>query len=75
MCVQGMAHQLYHDVGDLLEEDDDPGGLPVVLGVGPDEADDVEQCRDPLLQLHVVTLLHLLQVGAQRLQMHAGGGQ
>ena len=42
-----------------------------MFGVGPDEADGVQESRDPLLQLQVITLLHLLNLTAKRLQVHA----
>ena len=67
------TNQVENKVGDFLQENYYPGWLLVVGGVGPHQADDVEQGRELVRQLQVVTLLHLLKHPPQRLQVHAGG--
>ena len=63
------THTVDEHVADLLQQDDDARGRVVVLGVGPDEADDVQEGRDQRLHLAQVRLLQVLQVVAQGLQM------
>ena len=61
--------QQYHEVADLLEEDDDARRRVVVLGVGPDQADNVHHRLQVLLQVLELRLLDLLEVRAQWLQV------
>ena len=57
------------EVADLLEENDDSGGRVVIVGAGPDEADDVHHWFEVLLKVLKVGLLDLLEVCTQRPQM------
>ena len=51
--------QRYDEIADLLEENDDPSGRVVVLGVGPDQADHVHHRLE--MFPHVLEF-HLLDV-------------
>ena len=70
-----LTDQVEYEVGGLLQEHDQPCWLPVVHGVGPHQADDVEQGRELVGQVQVVALLHLLKHPPQRLQVLAGEGE
>ena len=72
ICI--LNYQFNHEIGYLLQQYNESCWLSVVVRVGPDEADGVEESRDPLLQLKEITLLHLFKLTSDRLQMHTGGG-
>ena len=65
------AYQLHHHVGDLLQQHHQPGGLPVVLGIGPHQAHTVEEGMHLLGQVFEVALFHLLNVSSEGLEVYA----
>lgn len=73
VCIHTASYQFDYEVGDLLQQHHQSGWLSEVLGMSPDQGDGMEQGWKLLLQFTILTLLHLLQLGTKRFQVHAEG--
>jgi len=56
------SDQRNDEIADLLEENNDPSWRVVILGVGPDQADDVHHWLQMFSHILEVRLLHVFEV-------------
>jgi len=57
-----IADQSDNEIADLLEKNDDSSGRVVVLGVGPDQADDVHHRLEMFPHVLEINLLDVFEV-------------